>query len=170
MKARSLLSLLLSCVTLLVAGCTVLPDRSASELSAPVLTSAGVLAGDASQSGLPMVTLRLGTGHVSAEVASTPTQAATGLSFRTALPPDGAMLFVYTVPHRLVYHMKDTLIPLSIAYIDSMGIVLEMYDPEPGSSTPVVSRSNAVRFVLEVNRGWFQRHGVTAGSRIYVER
>jgi uncharacterized membrane protein (UPF0127 family) len=136
----------------------------------PVLTSTGVLAESGSQPRLPVVNLRLGTGHVSAEVASTPTQAATGLSFRTALPPDGAMLFTYSLPHRLVYHMKDTLIPLSIAYIDSLGIILEMYDPEPGSSTPVVSHSSAVRFVLEVNRGWFHRHGVTPGSRIYVEQ
>lgn len=158
--ALSTLLVLSGCLRMAVA------DR---ELSMPVLVSSGVMTGQDDRPGLPLIKLRLAASTLIAEVASTPTQAATGLSFRSYLGANKGMLFTYTLPHRVVYHMKDTLIPLSIAYIDSMGTILEIYHVAPGSDAPVASRSNAVRFVLEVNQGWFDEHGVSTGSRIYVQ-
>jgi uncharacterized membrane protein (UPF0127 family) len=114
--------------------------------------------------------LQLNGHRLAAEIASTPMQAAAGLALRTRLAPDGAMLFIYPTPHRVVFHMKDTYIPLSIAYIDSLGGILEIHELTPGVETPVGSISTAVRFALEVNRGWFEMNGVTTGSRIFVEQ
>ncbi|OGU14032.1 MAG: hypothetical protein A2076_09305 [Geobacteraceae bacterium GWC2_53_11] len=127
---------------------------------------------DASESvaGTGTVKLGLGSGRLTAELASTPLQAATGLAFRTSLPWDRAMLFVYSAPHRASFYMKNTSIPLSGAYIDSNGTVLEIHDLNPGNETPVVSRTNNVQFVLEVNWGWFRINDVTTGSRVFVER
>lgn len=115
-----------------------------------------------------MVELSAGSGRLAAEVARTPLQAATGLMYRARLAPDGAMLFVNSAPQRVAFHMKDTRMPLSCAFIDSSGAVLEIYAMLPGNEKPVVSASDDVRFVLEVNRGWLERHGVAVGSRINV--
>lgn len=158
--ARMLRGCAAAACVLILSGCA----SGTRELSLPAL--------DASESaaGTGAVKLRLGTGSLTAELASTPLQAATGLAFRTSLPWDRAMLFVYSVPHRASFYMKNTFVPLSGAYIDGSGTVLEIHDLKPGDETPVVSRTDNVQFVLEVNRGWFWINGVTAGSRIYVER
>lgn len=168
--AGSIAGLLKGCAAgacaLLMSGCVSGPR----ELSLADLISSGSPTRDWAESGLPLVKLRLGSGALTAEVASTPLQAATGLAFRTSLVWDRAMLFVSTSPHRASFHMKNTSIPLSGAYIDSSGTVLEIHDLKPGDETPVVSRTDNVQFVLEVNWGWFRINDVTPGSRIYVER
>lgn len=160
----------LCAIALMLGGCGKPVLFGNRELTMPLLKASGTLDNPASAAGLPLVKLRLGNGLLVAEIAATPAQAAVGLAFRAGLAPGNAMLFTYPTPHKVVFHMKDTCIPLSAAYIDSMGNVLEIHDMKPGGETPVVSGSNAVRFVLEVNRGWFERNGVASGSRIYVER
>jgi uncharacterized membrane protein (UPF0127 family) len=120
-------------------------------------------------SGLPLVGLRLGKGRLTAEIASTPVQAATGLAFRSTLAPDSAMLFTYQAPHKVVFSMEGTSIPLSIAYIDSTGIILEIHDLPVGDKAPVISGSDAVRFVLETNRGWFDKNRIVPGTRVYID-
>lgn len=149
---------------LLLAGCVSGPR----ELPLEALAESGTFSG--AEPGLPLVKVRLGTGTLLAEIARTPLQTATGLSFRTSLARDSGMLFVYPAPFRASFYMKNTSIPLSGAYIDSRGTILEIHDLTPDDETPVVSRTENVQFVLEVNLGWFGKNGVTVGSRMTVER
>jgi uncharacterized membrane protein (UPF0127 family) len=59
--------------------------------------------------------------------------------------------------------MRNTLVPLSCAYIDPQGTVLELYDMKPRDETSIPSQSDQVQYVLEMNQGWFERHGVRPG-------
>lgn len=155
---------------LILCGCSNHQLAAKYELSMPLLATPGILNNAASEAGLSIVALHLGSGTLMAEIASTPLQTASGLAFRTILGADQAMLFTYQTPHKVAFHMKDTLLSLSAAYIDSMGTILEIHNLEPGVEAPVVSRSDAVRFVLEVNRGWFEKHQVIIGDRVYLEK
>lgn len=158
---------------LLVSSCSGVNSLSADNvnLSMPILAANGIIS-DASpaNSVMPKVILFAGSGRLEAEVANTPEQAAAGLSYRNSLAPDQAMLFTYPMPHKVVFQMRHTLIPISAAFIDSFGTIMEIYDLEPVSAVPVSSKSGAVRFVLEVNRGWFTNNGVGTGSRIMTVR
>lgn len=98
-------------------------------------------------------------------VADTPALRARGLSQRQRLPDDAGMVFLFEQPRPVRFWMRDTLIPLSIAYVGADGVVDETLDMDPCTSTPCqrYPSSQPVRFALEVNQGWFARHGVTAG-------
>jgi len=99
------------------------------------------------------------------EIARTPEQHTRGLMFRKKLPEDAGMLFVYDKEDFRRFWMKNTYIPLSLAYIDSDGVIFQIEEMEPLDEMSVVSMRPA-RFVLEVNRGWFREHGVGIGDRI----
>jgi uncharacterized membrane protein (UPF0127 family) len=66
--------------------------------------------------------------------------------------------------------MKNTLVPLSAAYMNPEGVILEIHDLEPQNTNSVVAASDRVQFVLETSRGWFQRHAVRAGMVVRTER
>jgi uncharacterized protein len=121
---------------------------------------------DSSPFGLRMVQLRIGNSSLFAEVADNPQTSANGLMFRDSLPEDHGMLFVFEKPRTASFWMKNTKIPLSIAYIDSAGRILQIQSMKPLDETPVASTSNEVAFALEVNEGWFKRNGVSAGAKI----
>jgi uncharacterized protein len=93
-----------------------------------------------------------------------------GLMDRTSLRPDAGMLFVFEVPTDSGFWMKNTLIPLSIAFIDDDGQVLETLDMEPCEADPcrVYTPGVTYRYALEANRGFFDDHGVTAGWTIDI--
>ncbi|MFZ8833876.1 MAG: DUF192 domain-containing protein [Candidatus Caldipriscus sp.] len=99
------------------------------------------------------------------EVADDPWEHQRGLMFREDLPDNTGMLFIFPYPQRLHFWMKNTYIPLSIAYISSDWKILEIYDMEPLSER-VVSSKNKVQYALEVNRGYFQRKGIKVGDRV----
>jgi len=86
--------------------------------------------------------------------------------FRDSLPEDHGMLFVFEKPETASFWMRNTKIPLSIAYIDSAGEILEIESLKPLDETPVASASSKVAFALEVNEGWFKRNGVWPGATI----
>ena len=121
---------------------------------------------DSSPFGLRVVQLRIGNSSLFAEVADNPQTSANGLMFRNSLPDDHGMLFVFEKPKKASFWMKNTKIPLSIAYIDSAGRILQIESMKPLDETPVASTSNEVAFALEVNEGWFKRNGVSAGAKI----
>lgn len=152
------------------AGILVLAGCASGSRGLPPVVNASATVTTGSESRMPVVKLRLGSGTLTAELASTPVQTTTGLAFRAGLAWDRAMIFVYSAPHRASFYMKNTSIPLSGAYIDSSGKILEIHDLKPGDETPVVSRTDNVQFVLEVNRGWFEKNGVTTGSQMYLEQ
>ena len=112
-----------------------------------------------------------GTGNsvrIKAEIAKTDEERSRGLMFREHLPDGEAMLFVFDRDEILSFWMKDTLIPLSIAFISSDGRILEIRDMEPGNLNPVRS-SRSVRYALEVPQGWFDRVDIGVGDRIIID-
>lgn len=80
------------------------------------------------------------------------------------------MLFVFPVPHQAGFWMMNTPLPLSAAYIDADGTILEIHDLEPHNTNSVVAHSDQVQYVLEVNQGWFKRHNLATGTVIRTER
>ncbi|MCL2600563.1 MAG: DUF192 domain-containing protein [Treponema sp.] len=104
-----------------------------------------------------------GTVSLVAELAITDQERATGLMHRTGLPDGEGMLFVFGRYQRLSFWMKNTVIPLSIAFITSDGSITEIRDMRPLDLTPVVS-TRYVRYALEVPQGWFGRVGIRPGD------
>lgn len=119
---------------------------------------------------LPAVTFHLGGVPVEVEIASAPAELQQGLMYRESMPENHGMLFVYHEPLFMRFWMKNTRIPLAIAFIREDGIIsnIEEMAPEPGPLDPVRFYSSRHRclFALEMNAGWFQKHGIQAGDRI----
>ena len=102
---------------------------------------------------------------VQAEVAATLASRARGLMFREALPENRGMLFVSPEKLEHCMWMKNTRIPLSAAFLESDGTIVNIVDMEPGTTEDHCA-SRPVRHVLEMNRGWFRAMGVGVGDRI----
>jgi uncharacterized membrane protein (UPF0127 family) len=100
---------------------------------------------------------------LAAEVAETPRQRERGLMGRTALGENQGMLFVFEQEQPLSFWMRNTLIPLSIAYIDGRGTIVDIQDMEPLDETSHPSAAPA-RYALEVNQGFFEEHGIRVGD------
>ena len=115
--------------------------------------------------GLPAVTLTVNNQKIVAEVASTPQDRATGLMNRFSLQPDHGMLFVFERPEPLSFWMKNTFIPLSIAFLDADGRVLNIDDMAPQTESPHWSQGPAL-YALEMRKGWFAERGVKVGDRV----
>jgi uncharacterized membrane protein (UPF0127 family) len=107
------------------------------------------------------------TAGLTVEVARTAEERARGLMGREELAEDAGVLFVYESDSAASFWMKDTLIPLSIAFIAADGTVLELRDMEP-LSRELHRPGQPYRYALEVNRGWFERHGLGAGDRVEI--
>ncbi|MEI7904541.1 MAG: DUF192 domain-containing protein [Candidatus Firestonebacteria bacterium] len=99
------------------------------------------------------------------ELADTPLKRSAGLMHRTALEEDSGMLFIFKVPKVLGFWMKNTKIPLSIAFADQSGVILNIEDMKPGDLTATESKGEA-SFALEMNKGWFLKHKVKAGDKL----
>jgi uncharacterized membrane protein (UPF0127 family) len=104
------------------------------------------------------------------EIASTPTARHRGLQGREALDPDCGMLFMYPESRRLRFWMQETRIPLSICYADGAGRIIRILDmdpPPPDAGEPRFYPSGEpALFALEMERGWFTRHGITLDDRL----
>lgn len=124
----------------------------------------------AAQPRLPTLKLYAGPAEITAEVAVSAREIATGMMFRTNLVPDEGMLFVFAQPHRAAFWMKNCPVPLDGAYLDPEGVILEILAMEPHNTNSLVAASDNVMFVLETPRGWFARHGVRTGMVVTTER
>jgi len=111
------------------------------------------------------IPLKLGQEIFRVELAVSPESRAKGLMFRKELPPNRGMLFVFETDQKPSFWMKNTLVPLSIAFIAKDGTIREIHDMSPGSLRPIES-TYEVRFALEVPQGAFKRVGVEVGYRI----
>ena len=109
--------------------------------------------------------LRINQWEITVETADTQEAQEKGLMGRESLDEDRGMLFVYDRDSRKSFWMKNTKIPLSIAYIGADGTIREIYDMEP-LSTRTVDSKYSVRYALEVNQGAFQRHGIKTGDKV----
>jgi hypothetical protein len=102
---------------------------------------------------------------VQVEVADTDQSRTQGLMYRRSVPEGTGMLFVFDRDQVLTFWMKNTLVPLSIAYISSDGTIIDILDMEKESLKPVVS-SRSVRYALEVPQGYFTKVGIREGDRL----
>ncbi|MCI0744141.1 MAG: DUF192 domain-containing protein [Verrucomicrobia subdivision 3 bacterium] len=111
----------------------------------------------------------LGKHELTTEVAITQRELATGMMHRREIAEYEAMLFVLPVPQRASFYMRNTYVPLSCAYIEPDGTIMEIHDLQPLDETPVYSRSDKIQFVLETTQGWFERNQVAVGSVLRTE-
>ncbi len=119
---------------------------------------------------LQTLKLYVGAETVTAELAMTQIQVATGMMFRKDMAENDGMLFVFARPHRTSFYMKNTTVPLTAAYIDSEGTILELHDLKPLEETPVEAASDKIQYVLEMKQGWFKRHNISPGAVMTTER
>lgn len=117
------------------------------------------------QTNLPRTSLKAGMHLIQAQVASTPQQRATGLMHRQDMPANEGMLFVFESPAVQCFWMKNTLIPLTAAFVADDGSIVNLADMQPQSLDSHCSEK-PVRYVLEMNQGWFSKRGLRAGSRL----
>jgi uncharacterized membrane protein (UPF0127 family) len=122
-------------------------------------------AGAAAAQGLPVAQLQAGMHLIRAEVAADNGARMTGLMHRPSMPANAGMLFVFDelAPHCM--WMKNTLIPLSVAFLDEQGAIINVEDMRPETEDSHCARRPA-RYALEMNRGWFAARGIKPGSRI----
>lgn len=114
---------------------------------------------------LPTRTLTIGKEKLVAEVVTTQEQRALGLMNRFSLQPDHGMLFVFDRPQPLAFWMKNTYIPLSIAYVDANGTILNIEDMRPQDESTHLSKGNAL-YAIEMKQGWFGAKGIAAGAKV----
>ena len=114
---------------------------------------------------LPAIALTIGTAKLQAEVATTPGQREIGLMHRFSLAPDRGMVFAFPGSEPLGFWMRNTYIPLSIAFIDASGVILNIEDMAPQDDATHWSRAPA-QYALEMRKGWFAEHGIRAGDRV----
>ncbi|HEX5805228.1 MAG TPA: DUF192 domain-containing protein [Macromonas sp.] len=129
------------------------------------LAFAAGAAAQSAQRDLPKVKLQAGMFLVQAQVASTPVQRNIGLMWRQELANNEGMLFVFEAPAVQCFWMKNTSLPLTAAFIDEDGTVVNLADMQPMTTTEHCSKK-PVRFVLEMAQGWFGKHSVGAGYRL----
>ena len=113
----------------------------------------------------PVIELSAGMHRIEAEVASSNAERMTGLMNRPSMPMQRGMLFVFPEAAVQCFWMKNTLIPLSIAFLDDAGRIVQIADMQPQSLDNHCS-VRPVRFALEMNAGWFKSRGLAPGAKI----
>ena len=156
-------------LTLLIAGCAQTPERSDADPSQTTSGTTAKATKTAQASRLPTVTIDAsGSGEVRVrvEIADDDFERGRGLMYRTALAENRGMLFVYEVEQKLSFWMKNTHIPLSIAFMDAEGRIVDIQDMEPlDDDPPSYVSAEPARYALEVNQGFFEERGVKVGDR-----
>jgi len=114
---------------------------------------------------LPKIKLSAGMHLIDTQVASTPDQRATGLMFRQEMPQGEGMLFVFEEATPQCFWMKNTLLPLTAAFITDDGTIVNLANMKPQTTDSHCS-AKPVRYVLEMNLGWFEKKGLKAGSKL----
>lgn len=117
------------------------------------------------QAALPVIELTAGFHRIEAEVAATDNHRQTGLMNREAMPQQRGMLFVFTQENTHCMWMRNTLLPLSVAFIDGEGAIINIENMQPHSEDNHCAKRPA-RYALEMNRGWFSQRGIAAGSKL----
>jgi uncharacterized protein len=148
---KSFLRITLACLAL---GCAaVAPALRAQDDSAGVAQS------------LPTVPIHIGSATLKTQIASTAREGEIGLMYRRSMPDNDGMLFVLPVG-TATFWMKNTLIPLSIAFLDKSGTILELHDMKAMDETITRSDSDQVAYALEANLHWFDLNGIKPGMKI----
>jgi uncharacterized protein len=165
-------TIVLIMTVLLVAGCGGANGGGGGSMDDDGVTgNAGGQGASPGASSLTAETVRIGTSggesvEVEVEIADDTEEMARGLMGRTALAEDAGMLFVYPDERELSFWMKDTLIPLSIAFMDAEGRIVDIQDMRAlDDEPPHYTSAEPARYALEVNKGFFDERGVEVGDR-----
>ncbi len=129
------------------------------------LLALSAIAQDTPQTNLPRIKLQAGMFQIDTQVAQTPEQRSIGLMYRTEMPQHEGMLFVFEQPATQCFWMKNTLLPLTAAFVADDGTIVNLADMKPQTTDSHCS-TQPVRFVLEMHQGWFAKKGLKAGSRL----
>ena len=129
--------------------------------------SAAAAAGaqEQAQLDLPRVKLQAGMHQIDAQIALTPDQRQIGLMYRAEMPQHEGMLFVFEQASPQCFWMKNTLLPLTAAFVADDGTIVNLVDMKPQTTDSHCS-AKPVRFVLEMNQGWFAKKAIKAGFRL----
>jgi hypothetical protein len=141
------------------------PARLLGALALSLVVSSPALAQDGPQLNLPRVKLSAGMHQIDAQVAQTPAQRQIGLMFRRDMPQHEGMLFVFEQPTTQCFWMKNTLLPLTAAFVADDGTIVNLADMKPQTEDSHCS-TKPVRFVLEMNQGWFAKKNLKAGAKL----
>jgi uncharacterized protein len=114
---------------------------------------------------LPRIAITAGMHVVQAEVANTFSTRALGLMYRKTMAPNHGMLFVFPAPEVHCMWMRNTYLPLSVAFIDEQGVILNIADMQPQNDTSHCA-TGLSRYALEMNQGWFASKGIKPGTRL----
>ena len=117
------------------------------------------------QRSLPRVNLAVGMHQIDAQVASTPDQRATGLMWRKEMPQHEGMLFIFEQPSVQCFWMKNTFLPLSTAFVADDGAIVNIAEMQPQTTDSHCS-ARPVRYVLEMNQGWFAKKRISPGAKL----
>jgi hypothetical protein len=117
------------------------------------------------QTTLERVALTAGIHRIDAQIAATPQQREIGLMFRQNMPQQEGMIFVFEQANQQCFWMKNTVLPLSAAFVEDDGTVVNVVDMKPQTLDSHCS-DKPVRYVLEMNIGWFAKKGIKAGARL----
>jgi len=118
---------------------------------------------------LPTATISIKGQALIVELAATPEARTCGLSHREYLLQHQGMLFIFPEKSPQTFWMKDTLIPLSIAFLDDSGKIINIQDMTPMQSDELYHSSAPAKYALEVNQGWFKKNKIEAGERVAIE-
>lgn len=117
------------------------------------------------QTQLPRIKLSAGMHLIDTQVAATPEQRQIGLMHRASMPQTEGMLFVFDEPAVQCFWMKNTLLPLTAAFVADDGRIVNLEDMAPQTTESHCSKQ-PVRYVLEMNKGWFDKKGLRAGAKL----
>ena len=117
------------------------------------------------QGAMPLMELTAGFHRIEAEVAATDRDRQLGLMNRQAMPPQRGMLFVFDHENTHCMWMRNTLLPLSVAFIDAKGVIINIEDMKPQTEDNHCAKIPA-RYALEMNLGWFAQRGIKPGTRL----
>jgi len=120
---------------------------------------------NAPQTDLPRIKLSAGMHLIDTQVAATSAQRATGLMFRREMPQGEGMLFIFEEASPQCFWMKNTLLPLTAAFVADDGTIVNLEDMKPQTTDSHCS-TQPVRYVLEMNQGWFAKKGIKAGFKL----
>lgn len=116
-----------------------------------------------------IIEVMIGEHRLTAEVVATPEKRSIGLMFRDTLPEDRGMLFVFAGPYTGTFWMRNTRIPLSIAFIGQDRRILNIEDMQPFDEVTQHAPRGAAFYALEVNQGWFAARGIQPGDTVVFE-
>ena len=129
------------------------------------LISLTPLAAQEPQTNLQRTVIHAGMFQIDAQIANTPQQRQIGLMFRKDMPTHEGMLFIFDEPQKQCFWMKNTLLPLSAAFLDDDGGIVNLVDMQPQSTDSHCSEK-PVRYVLEMNQGWFAKKKIGKGYKL----